>query len=117
MKTLILSALTFCLAMPAMAEGFQTVTDRKTFVSLISGKDLRRTGITLQVTPDGRIKGRGLGRSVSGAWQWKGGFFCRDLYWGKQNLGANCQRVQVQGRTLRFTSDRGRGEYADLTLQ
>lgn len=104
------------IAAPALAEGFQAVQDKRTFVSLVNGKSLKRTGISLSVSPDGKISGRALGRPVSGAWQWQGGFFCRDLYWGKRDLGPNCQRVEVQGSTLRFTSDRGQGIYADLTL-
>ena len=104
------------IAPPALAEGFQTVRDRGTFVSLVQGKSLKRSGIALTVTPDGQILGRALGRPVTGAWRWQGGYFCRDLFWGKRDLGPNCQQVQVQGRTLRFTSDRGAGMYADLTL-
>lgn len=104
------------LSQPVMADGFQTVRDKGTFVSLVQGKSLKRSGISLAVTPDGKIAGRALGRPVTGAWQWQGGYFCRDLYWGARDLGPNCQQVEVQGRTLRFTSDRGAGMYADLTL-
>jgi hypothetical protein len=36
---------------------------------------------------------------------------------GEDDLGFNCQLVQVNGETLRFTSDQGQGIYADLTLR
>jgi len=108
-----------CLAIagPALAEGFTRVTDRDTFVSLMKGRELTRFGITLRVTPDGRIGGRAFGREVSGAWRWRQGYFCRDLSWGRTDLGPNCQAVRVQGRTVRFVSDRGEGQYADLRLR
>ena len=109
------------LTMPGMttsakADGFQQVKNKSTFVSLMSGRELTRYGINLVVTPDGRIDGKAFGRDVKGAWRWQGGYFCRDLYWGQRDLGANCQMVKRQGRTIRFISDKGTGEFADLQL-
>ncbi|MEM8776858.1 MAG: dihydrodipicolinate reductase [Pseudomonadota bacterium] len=105
------------LAMPALADGFSKVEDRTGFVQLIEDKKLTRFGIKLTVTPGGQIKGKAFGVPVTGAWEWNAGYFCRDLYWGKRDLGANCQEVMVQGETLRFTSDRGNGQFADLVLK
>ena len=115
------SIVTFCLclamAAPAAAEGFNQVTDKGTFLSLVDGRKLTRFGIKLDVTDDGRIQGRAFGRPVTGAWDWRSGYFCRDLFWGNYEIGANCQAVKVQGRTLRFISDRGTGQFADLKLR
>ena len=105
------------LTTPVFAESFKPVTSRDSFVSLMQNRELTRLGISLTVTPDGRIDGRAFGRDVSGAWRWQSGYFCRDLYWGSKNLGPNCQAVKVQGQTVRFISDQGTGEYADLTLR
>ncbi|AHM03229.1 hypothetical protein roselon_00815 [Roseibacterium elongatum DSM 19469] len=102
---------------PASAEEFTTLTSRDSFVSLIEGRELRRLGIRLTVTPDGRITGRAFGTAVSGAWNWDGSYFCRDLFFGDEDLGFNCQQVELSGRTLRFTSDQGTGDFADLTLR
>lgn len=105
------------LAAPATAEAFVTVKDRAQFVQIISGRDLTRFGISVDVSPEGQISGRAFGYPVSGAWQWSGSYFCRDLYWGSDNLGQNCQMVRINGDTIRFISDRGTGEFADLTLR
>ncbi|QYX57050.1 dihydrodipicolinate reductase [Roseovarius sp. SCSIO 43702] len=102
---------------PVFAENFTKINDKARFVSLIQGRNLTRFGINLVVTPGGDIRGRAFGRDVSGDWMWKSGYFCRDLYWGGKDLGANCQAVAVQGNTLRFISDRGKGEFADLVLK
>jgi hypothetical protein len=103
---------------PARADTFTAVTERGQFISLVSGRTLNYPGVTLQVLRDGRIVGRGLGRKVSGDWQWSNdGYFCRDLYWGQRDLGANCQKVLANGGTLRFISDRGTGQSADLRLR
>ena len=96
---------------------FAQLSERDRFVSLVEGRDLTRFGIRVEVTPDGQIKGRAFGRPVTGAWRWAEGYFCRDLYWGNMELGANCQAVRKNGNTVRFISDRGTGRHADLYLR
>lgn len=116
-RTLTTFLISLCLALPAVAEGFAKIDDRHRFVSLVDGRKLTRLGIKLDVTPDGQIRGRAFGKDVSGAWRWQSGYFCRSLYWGARDLGPNCQAVKVQGRTLRFISDRGAGDFADLVVR
>jgi hypothetical protein len=101
----------------ADARAFEQVREQSRFVDLITSKKLRRFGIELTVTPEGRIEGRAFGRPVSGDWAWTGGYFCRSLFWGSENLGDNCQAVLVSGDTVRFISDQGTGDYADLRLE
>ncbi len=117
MRYVVTLALALGLATPVGAEGFSQVSEKSTFLSLVDGRKLTRFGIKLDVTRDGQIKGHAFGRDVTGAWRWQAGYFCRDLYWGQTDLGPNCQAVKVQGRTLRFISDRGTGQFADLQLR
>jgi hypothetical protein len=98
-------------------EGFASVTDRSDFLSLVQNRELTRMGITLDVRPDGSIAGRAFGREVTGAWSWQDGFFCRDLAWGNRTFPYNCQKVERAGSDLRFTSDRGTGQSATLSLR
>ena len=102
---------------PAAAEEFREVRDRTSFVSLLQRKQLTRLGIRLDVPETGKISGRAFGKQVSGEWRWQDGFFCRDLDFGQQDLGANCQAVKVDGDTVRFIADRGAGDHADLSLR
>lgn len=105
-------------APPALADTFRAINDRDTFVSLMRDRQLQRMGISLKVSEAGQIAGRAFGRSVTGRWQWSDdGYFCRDLYFGEQPLEPNCQLVETDGSTVRFTSDRGKGIYADLRLR
>ena len=101
----------------AQAEEFRVVDSDARFVSLIEGRELRRLGIRLTVTPTGEIEGRAFGGPVTGQWRWENGYFCRDLFWNDTELGYNCQLVQENGATIRFTSDQGSGMFADLTLE
>ena len=100
----------------ALAE-FAKVTERDQFVQLVQGRTLSRTLVTLRVTPEGGISGRGAVWDVTGQWSWQDGYFCRDLYWGGDPLGYNCQEVTASGNAIRFTSDRGAGQSADFRLR
>ena len=115
----LLTFVTLSIALPdtARAENFRPIESLDRFVSLTDGRELRRFGIRVAVTPEGQIEGRAFGGPVTGAWTWQGGYFCRDLYWNGDDLGYNCQLVEERGDTLRFTSDRGAGIYADLRLR
>ena len=103
-------------AVPAQAERMQ-VTDRNTFVDLVTGKRLTRPLVDLQVSPDGQISGTGAAWDVSGQWSWQDGYFCRSLSWGGDDLGYNCQAVTAEGDRITFTSDRGAGRSAGFTLR
>ena len=118
LRSLLPFAVAGLLAAPAaVAQPCDRVTDKAAFISLIRDKALTRVGITLRVDPGGAIEGRAFGQTVKGAWQWKSGLFCRDLSFGKRDLGPNCQVVQRNGDTVRFIADEGKGDYADLRLK
>ena len=114
--TFLAVAVAFLTSGPAMSEELQTISERQSFLALVNGKQLTRLGIKLDVLSSGQIQGRAFGKPVTGQWSWKNGYFCRDLYFGDQDLGPNCQVVKANGRTLRFIADQGRGDYADLRL-
>lgn len=105
------------MAVEASADSFELVSDRSEFVSLVDGRTLKYPGVSLRVTPDGQIRGSGLGVDVTGDWRWRGNFFCRDLYWGDREIGYNCQAVLRNGSTLRFVADQGQGRSADFRLR
>lgn len=111
-------ALTAALTAPAAAQvGFQPVTSKSEFLQLIAGKNLKYSGASIHLTAGGKIKGQAYGKTVSGTWQWKGGFFCRSIMWGSRDLGPNCEVVKVDGSTLRFITDHGKGKRADMSLR
>lgn len=109
--------LVLTLALPAAAHAFERIRDAERFARLVDGRELARTGIRLQVLPQGQIAGRGLGYPVTGEWRWQDGYFCRTLDWGGSDLGHDCQAVLAQGSRVRFVSDRGAGRWADFSLR
>ena len=94
------------------------ILDRATFLDLVLSKTLGLPmfRVRLHVNEDGTINGKGLGRAISGFWEWQDGYFCRTLAWGRVDLGRNCQGVTMDNGRLVFTSDRGSGRSASFSL-
>ncbi|MCK0150216.1 dihydrodipicolinate reductase [Marivita sp. S6314] len=114
---LLFAAATLALLPQIAAAELKRIDSKSAFVELVQGKTLARPMVRLQVRPDGSITGRGVTWDVTGTWSWENGFFCRDLNWGGDDLGYNCQEVRANGRDMRFTSDRGAGDSADFRLR
>jgi len=104
------------LASPALAE-FQKISSKSAFMSAVGGKTLTRPLVKIKVNSNGSISGRGASWDVTGKWSWKGGYLCRSLNWGGDDLGYNCQEIKVKGSTMRITSDKGTGQSADFRLR
>ena len=110
----------FALPGLAQANGFEPVKDKAAFLSLLKGKELRigLYNLSLDVRPDGKIKGSALGWDISGNWTWQDGYFCRDMDWSGYPIDYNCQLVEVrENREMRFTADRGAGDSASFRLR
>lgn len=117
MKFLIASAAALISLGTSAFADFQKVQSQDEFISLINGKVLTRPLVKIEVSPTGDISGMGAVWEVSGNWTWDAGFFCRQLEWGGDDLGYNCQEVAVNGGKIRFTSDKGTGDSADFNLR
>lgn len=116
MRALGIGCVFWLLASVAVQAELKKVTTLQEFVSYVQGKTLTRPLIKLTVSTDGNIAGRGATWDVEGTWRWQNGYFCRDLYWGGDPLGYNCQEVRANGNRIRFTSDRGTGDSAEFRL-
>lgn len=104
---------------PSVAQAYERISDRATFVSVVDGKDLRIAlyRLTLNVRENGTISGSAVGWAIAGSWVWVGGYFCRDMDWSGYEIEYNCQLVEVQGDRIRFTVDRGAGDDAVLRIR
>ena len=117
MRVSTLAAVAAMTAVPAHAD-LVKVQDQGQFVELVKGKTLTRPLVKLTVSPNGQIEGRGSVWDIEGTWSWQNGYFCRDLFWGGDNMGYNCQEVQASADgQIKFTSDRGTGDSAVFTLR
>ena len=117
MRSIVLSLILTIFASSALAN--DRILNRAAFLELVLGKTL---GIPLflvklRIYEDGSIQGKGMGKQVSGHWEWQTGYFCRTLLWGSVEIGRNCQEVNYDSRKLIFTSDRGTGRSARFYLK
>jgi hypothetical protein len=104
----------------AAANEFEPVKDRTDFLTLVKDRDLKigLYNLSLNVLPDGQIKGSALGWDITGSWQWQDGYFCREMDWSGTPIAFNCQLVEAQGgEKMRFTVDRGAGDSATFRLR
>uniref|UniRef100_UPI00286CC7AB hypothetical protein n=1 Tax=Tabrizicola sp. TaxID=2005166 RepID=UPI00286CC7AB len=119
-RSLAAVALWVCAVMPAAADDFAEIRDKSEFMSLVEGRELRigLYNLTLNLLPDGQIKGRALGWDITGSWDWQDGHFCREMDWSGMEIDYNCQLVETRGgEVLRFTVDRGAGDSASFKVR
>lgn len=105
----------FAASVSAQAE-LRKLNTFQEFIAYVQGKTLTRPLIKLTVSENGNIAGKGARWPVEGTWRWQDGYFCRELFWGGDALGYNCQEVRANGNRIRFTSDRGQGQSAEFRL-
>ena len=117
MRRIILSLILAIFASSAFAG--DRILSKAAFLELVLGKTLGipMFFVRLRIYGDGSIQGKGMGRQVSGLWEWETGYFCRTLFWGGADIGRNCQEVTLDSRKLIFTSDRGMGRSARFSLK
>jgi hypothetical protein len=104
----------------AAANEFQPIKDRNDFLSLVKDRELRigMYNLSLNLLPDGQIKGSALGWDISGTWSWQDGYFCREMDWSGMEIDYNCQLVEASGaERVRFTVDKGTGDSATFKLR
>lgn len=119
-RLLALISLWLAVAGPVAANDYQPVRDKSDFLSLMEGRTLNLGlfRVSLSVLPDGRIDGSALGWPVTGSWEWKDGYFCREMDWSGTPIPFNCQLVEARGEeNMRFTVNQGEGESATFRLR
>ena len=116
-KTLLLASVLSSFPLMAAAQTNEWIKEKDRFINLINGKKLKRFLIELSVQTDGTITGMGAGTGVTGNWNWQDNYFCRNLSWGNRDLGSDCQKVELKGKKLFFTSDQGRGTTAGFSIR
>ncbi|MBT9384146.1 hypothetical protein KM176_09770 [Pseudooceanicola sp. CBS1P-1] len=104
-------------AAPLAAKGFRQIETRSDFLALVDGHVLWSLGLSMRLHANGNLRGKSLGRRVTGRWHWKDGLFCRTMSAGDDTLPMNCQSVKTLANTLRFTADAGKGRKRDFEIR
>ena len=112
------SVLLAALSLPALADSFKRIKSEDDFRAMVVGRTITFDGGSSIINADGSTTGKLNDRGdYYGAWQWSGGYYCRNLVIEGSETGTNCLKMEISGDTLRFTRDRGKGRVAIGTLQ
>ncbi|WP_108816584.1 dihydrodipicolinate reductase [Loktanella sp. Alg231-35] len=92
------------------------VNTAREFRECVTGRVLTGDGLKFIISPDGKISGTAGGKSFSGAWVWRDGFFCRTAELEGEDLGADCEVIEVARGLMRYTRDKGTGPSAIVDI-
>lgn len=94
---------------PAVA-GYKWVKSENDFRQLVVDRKLvSDVGWSVAHT-NGKLSGKFTHGKLSGSWLWHGRYFCRNGVIAGKALGTDCQKVEIDGSTLRMTRDKGKGK-------
>lgn len=88
----------------------------RAFRQWVTGRVLTGNGLKFVIHGDGRISGTADGRAFSGTWVWRDGYFCRTARLEGEDLGADCEVIEVARGVMRYTRDKGAGAVLVVTI-
>lgn len=88
----------------------EEIQNKEKFMNLIVGKKLVQGDTWVTIHKDGTVEGKGpKGGSISGSWEWKDRYYCRDIVIVGEVMPHDCQVVSVEGNSVTFTHKDGAG--------
>lgn len=82
----------------------------------VAGRQITLENGHVTFAADGSAAGAWNGTPMVGSWTWSDGFHCRTLRIGSNDLGTDCQLIELQGNQLRATAQRGQGRVTTARL-
>ncbi|TMV10238.1 dihydrodipicolinate reductase [Ruegeria sediminis] len=118
-KLLVLLSLTAAVAGSAALAEFKQVKKESQFQQqIVDRKLVGANGDWTIIKADGSQSGEFNGNKYVGSWKWSGKYWCRNGVIGGRELGTNCQLVEVDGNSVRFIRDKGKGKVSvALTIE
>ena len=117
LKVIVAAAILITLGATFVDAAAKKIRKEAEFNQLVVGKTLNYPDGTFIKVTNGKLSGKaGNGQKITGAWNWQGRFFCRNVVVGKNPVNEDCQRVENDGDTVTFIRNKGRGKRAPATL-
>lgn len=86
------------------------------FNDTVVDRILSADGIEFVIHSDGTMSGTIDGGTFRGNWYWEGPYFCRTAEFKGENLGFDAEVIEVNESQMRYTRNRGLGEYSVVQI-
>lgn len=117
MKLLSYALAAIVTASPIFAEDYQRITSKAEYVEQIVGKETCNNSGCATALKSGKMKGKFGSQKFVGAWEWRGNFLCRAGKLGNRDLGTDCQVVEISGKDVRITRNKGKGDVVVYSMK
>ncbi len=96
----------------------EEIESKTKFTDLIVGKKLVQGETWVIIHKDGTVEGKGPnGGSISGTWEWKNRYYCREIVIVGEVTPHDCQVVSIEDNTVTFTHKDGAGASVRWTIE
>jgi hypothetical protein len=103
---------------PLAAEFSRVKSEEQFRTNLVGKKYHDKYGNWFRWNADGTMSGKLKSKKkFSGAWVWSKKFVCRNVRIAGEELGTDCQIIEVDGNSVRFTRKKGKGDSGVLTMK
>ncbi|SMX42096.1 hypothetical protein [Actibacterium lipolyticum] len=102
------TALTLLCAAASAQDGFRRIETAQQFQDAVVGKTLRAGDTYVEVRRNRKLTGKINGEPFTGAWEWRGAYFCRTIKLTPKNT--DCQLWEVNGNQHSITRNKGTGK-------
>ncbi len=88
----------------------EEIKGKQEFIELVSDKKLVLDNSWVRILRNGTVEGKGPDQGdITGTWEWKGRYYCRDIVIDGETLPPDCQTVTIEGNIVTFTHKEGSG--------
>jgi hypothetical protein len=102
--------------MNASRRGWVRLSSSEAFLETIADRELAGEGMRFIVHSDGRISGTVGTDLLSGQWYWEDEYFCRTAALNGEDLGLDCEVIELCGNSMRYTRNKGQGTASIVSL-
>lgn len=96
----------------------EEIESKNKFLELVADKKLTQGETWVKILKDGVVEGKGPeAGKISGTWEWKGKYYCRDIVIDDVPLPHDCQAVSITGDSVTFAHKDGSGISVSWTIE
>ena len=116
-KLFIATALGMVVATTAFGGEFKRLKTKSEYLTTVADRKLVAEWGWVIAASDGTMMGQINGQPAQGKWNWQGGYWCRTISYGSNDLPRNCQTVHVSGDTVVSIRDKGKGKQTAMKIK